>query len=76
MTNSSKLKGRIVEKGFTLERFSHEIGISRPVLRKKISNEVDFKASEIEKIMNVLDIPKAVVADYFFVSDVPKMERL
>lgn len=75
MTNTCKLKGRIIEKGYTLEKFAKQIDLSRPALRKRISNEVDFKVSEIEKIMSALDIPRTEVAEYFFVTSVPKMER-
>ncbi len=66
MTNTNKLKGRIVEKGYTLSRFSLEMGISRPCMRKKINNKTDFKASEIEKICTALEISNNELSEYFF----------
>lgn len=74
MTNTSKLKGRIVEKGYTLVSFSEAVNISRPCLRKRINGEVDFKASEIERVCSVLDISSTEMAEYFFTCGVPKME--
>lgn len=66
MTNSKKLKGRIVEKGYTLSGFSDAIHISRPCFRKKVNGESDFKSREIEKICVLLDIPRTEMVDYFF----------
>lgn len=74
MTNSGKLKGRIIEKGFTLSSFAETIHISRPCLRKKINGIVDFKASEIEKICSALEISNVDLCNYFFTHDVPKKE--
>ncbi|MBE6555771.1 MAG: DUF739 family protein [Ruminococcaceae bacterium] len=74
MTNTSKLKGRIAEKGHTLTSFSGAVGISRPCLRKRINGFADFKVSEIERICTVLNIAKAEIGDYFFVNEVPETE--
>ena len=74
MTNSNKLKGRITEKGFTLSSFAEAVHISRPCLRKRINGLADFKASEIETICDVLDIPHSEMCSYFFTVNVPKME--
>lgn len=74
MTNTSKLKGRIVEKGYTLASFSEAVNISRPCLRKRINGQVDFKTSEIERVCSTLDISRSEMADYFFTNRVPKME--
>jgi len=74
MTNTNKLKGRIVEKGYTLARFSDILGLSRPAFRKKINNAADFRSSEIERICALLDISRIDIADYFFAAYVPKKE--
>lgn len=74
MTNTSKLKGRIVEMGFNLTSFADAVKISRPCLRKRINCLADFKVSEIERVCVVLKIPKAEIQDYFFTHNVPKME--
>lgn len=74
MTNTSKLKGRMAEKGFTLTELSETMHLSRPCLRKKINGDVDFKVSEIERLCDALEIKRGEVAGYFFASSVPKME--
>lgn len=76
MTNSSKLKGRIAEKGYTLSSLSEAVKMSRPCLRKKINGLTDFKVSEIEKVCSVLEIPHAEIDIYFFTVDVPKMATI
>lgn len=74
MTNTSKLRGRIAEKGYTLTKLSEAVNISRPCLRSKINGSSDFKVSEIERICSVLEISMLDVGDFFFSVDVPKME--
>ncbi len=76
MTNTSKLKGRIAEKGFTLSSLSEAVHISRPCVRKKINGTVDFKASEIERMCEVLEISKNDLCTYFFIADVPKTDTV
>ena len=76
MTNTAKLKGRIVEKGYTLSSFSAAIGLSKPTLRAKINNIIEFKASEIEKICGLLEISFVESRDYFFANSVPVSETL
>lgn len=66
MTNSKKLKGRIIEKGYTLSSFSDAIKMSRPCFRKRVNGESDFKSKEIEKICDLLDISRADMVEYFF----------
>ena len=38
MTNSNKLKGRIIAEGYTLETFAKELGICSSTLSLKINN--------------------------------------
>lgn len=74
MTNTAKLRGRIAEKGFTMTSLADAMGLSRPTLRKKIYNLVDFTASEIMKICDILDIEISEVVEYFFNQNVPILE--
>lgn len=75
MTNTSKLRGRMAEKGFyTLSAFSKAVNISRPCLRKRLSGLSDFRASEIERVCSVLDISQSEISHYFFTEDVPETE--
>lgn len=74
MTNTNKLKGRIVEKGFTLSTFSDKIGLTRQGFRKKISGISDFKLNEIQRICAALEIQRDDICDYFFADYVPDSE--
>lgn len=76
MTNTSKIKGRIVEMGFTLSSFSDTVNISRPCLRSRINGQTDFRASEIERVCAALKISRTEIGDYFFTNNVPKMETV
>lgn len=68
MTNSNKLKGKIVENGYTLSSFSDAIPLSRMSLRRKLNGEADFRVSEIEKICSLLGIERSEISNYFFTS--------
>lgn len=67
MTNSLKLKGRIIEKGYTITTLSKEIGISYTSLSYKINNKREFNQREITSICNLLDIKDSERSSYFFV---------
>lgn len=66
MVNEAKIHGRIVEKGYTLSSFAGALGLSRPSLRAKMVGTSEFRASEISRICNILDIPTRDIASYFF----------
>lgn len=63
----SKLRGRIIEKGLTLEQFSKKVDISRTALYKKLNKDGEFTDYEMFKICNLLEIPVENVSEYFFV---------
>ena len=65
MTNTRKLKGRMVEYNFNLTRFSHAMGMTRPTLNNKLYNRVDFLSSEIKKACELLEIGDDEIAEYF-----------
>jgi transcriptional regulator with XRE-family HTH domain len=62
--NEKLLKARIVEKGFTQSEIADKIGISATAFNNKITGKVDFKASEISKLSDILDIDNKDA--YFF----------
>lgn len=63
-TNTSKLKAKLVEKGFTQAQIAEKLGISFQSLCYKINNKIEFKASEIQKLCELLDIKDK--DEYFF----------
>ncbi|MBQ1847284.1 MAG: DUF739 family protein [Clostridia bacterium] len=66
MTNTAKLKGRIIEYGFNLSTFADEMKLSPPALRKKLTNKTDFRASEILRACKLLNISQPEIPTYFF----------
>lgn len=63
MTDSLKLKGAIVASGLTRKDVAEQLNISIPTLRRKIYNEREFMASEISKLVKLLNLDNA---DIFF----------
>ena len=64
--NYSKLRGKIREKFGTQEKFAKELGISSVSLSAKLNNRVEFTQLEIDKICELLEIPKEQIPEYFF----------
>lgn len=64
MTNTKKLKGRIIEEGTTQGKLAEILGISRQALSLKINDKSDFTASEIAKLCEILKIDNKET--YFF----------
>ena len=62
----SKLRGRICEKFRTQGAFAEAIGISVSTLSAKLSGKVEWTRIEMKRTCDVLDIPLALVGDYFF----------
>lgn len=70
----SKLKGRIKEICDTQLNFANRLGISTQVLSKRLQNQVQFDSSEIKKIVEILNIPKEEITEYFFTEKVEKTQ--
>lgn len=66
----SKLRGRIVEKYGTLGNFAEAFGRSTVSVSEKMNNKCDWSQADIIKVREMLDIPKAEIAEYFFTTKV------
>lgn len=66
MTNSLKLKARIIEKGYTLTTLAKLIGISYQSMSYKVNNKREFNQTEISSICSALDIKDRERSAYFF----------
>ncbi|MGS7304574.1 DUF739 family protein [Enterococcus faecium] len=62
----SKLSGKIVEKYGTQYNFSIALGLSERSLSLKLNNRVPWKSTELQKAIELLDIPKEKIGEYFF----------
>lgn len=65
MINSNKLKGRIVEKGLTMQLLAPKIGCTPYTLGQKISNESPMYLEEVIVLVKELDITSDEFADFF-----------
>ena len=61
-----KLRGRIVEKYGSQERFAEIIGISPNSMSKKMNGKTGFSQRDIVKWSELLGIKKAEYSEYFF----------
>lgn len=66
MTDTNRLKAKIIESGLTQAKVAKMLGISYQSLSYKINNRVDFKATEINRLCKILNISDK--DDYFFVA--------
>lgn len=61
-----KLRGRIVEKYGSQEKFAEAVGISTNSLSKKMTGKTGFSQKDIVTWSGMLDINKSDYSEYFF----------
>lgn len=52
----NKLKGKIVEAGYTQRSLAKEVGMSKNTLNSKVNGKIPFNTDEIERICASLSI--------------------
>ena len=62
----NKLKGRIVEKYGSQEKFAKQIGMSKVSVSKKLNGITGFSQSDIEVWAHKLEITRDKYSEYFF----------
>ena len=70
MTDTMLLRAKIEESGYRLKFIAKKLAITYSGLLKKINNETEFKASEIQKLANVLKLDLKEKEEIFFAKDV------
>ena len=65
MVNTAKIKGRIVEKGKTIQALAPKIPCSPYTLGQKISNETPINLDEVMTLCAELDIKGEEFAEFF-----------
>jgi len=63
----NKLKGKIKEVFNTQKAFADAMGMNETAVTQRLSGAVQWKASEIAKACDVLDIPLTDAWLYFFI---------
>lgn len=66
MPNRNKLKGRIIEKYGTQERFAEIMKTTPQTVTKKINGKSMFNQNDIFEWSAALEIEKAQIGEYFF----------
>ena len=72
MFDFSKLRGKIVEKFGTIEKFAVAMSITSTTLGRKLSCKSPFTQDEIVNACRLLDIPFGEIPIYFFTEVVKK----
>lgn len=70
--NYSKLKGRIVERFGTQQKFAEAMGWSERTLSLKMTNKVFWKQPEISKAAELLEINANEIREFFFMQEVQR----
>ena len=70
MTNTSKLKAKIVENGLLQEQVAMQLGMTSATFNYKLNNKTEFKGSEINMLIVILHLTADEVMAIFFADDV------
>lgn len=65
MLDAQKLKGKIIEKGKSVESISRDIGINPSTFYRKLNNNT-FEINEADKIVSILALTGAEASAIFF----------
>lgn len=66
MTDSQILRDKIEQSGYKLGFIALSLNLTRQGLRKKLDNESEFKASEIQSLKNLLKLTNKERDEIFF----------
>lgn len=61
-----KLRGRIIEKYGSQEKYAEKLGISTNSLSKKMTGKTGFSQKDIIQWAELLEIDRSDYSDYFF----------
>lgn len=70
MTNSSLLRDAVKRSGYKMSYISDRIGLTYQGFLKKVNNETEFKASEIQRLCELLTLSEDERTAIFFASNV------
>lgn len=62
----NKLRGKIVEKYGTQERFAEALGMTKQGLSLKMTGKTEFSQRDVTKWCDLLDISQDQIGEYFF----------
>ena len=65
MTDTNKLKGKIVENGFTITSLAKKIKTSKTTLSQKVNNKIKFSQTDMRTLSKVLCLTGDEIKDIF-----------
>lgn len=65
MTDTNKLKAKIVENGFTITSLAKALNTSKTTLSQKTNNKIRFSQTDIKKISEKLQLTGQEIKDIF-----------
>lgn len=75
MINTSKVRGRIVEKGKTIQSIAPKIPCSPYILGRKIANESPMSLEEASNLSKELDIKEEEFTEFFLQKELQKCNK-
>lgn len=70
MTNTNLLRKKVDESGYKLRFIASKLGITYQGFLKKINNETEFKASEMQILRELLNLTDSEFEQIFFTLNV------
>ena len=65
MVDVNKLRGKIVEKGFSQQELAQSIGIDRSTFYRKMKNNGDFSIGEVAEIAKIMQLTNEEAIEIF-----------
>jgi transcriptional regulator with XRE-family HTH domain len=56
-TIADRVRSALALRRFTQERAGEEIGLTQKAMSRRLTGEVEFSASELQKLAGLLDVP-------------------
>ncbi len=70
MIDVTQLNGYITQRGYKYEHVARVLGIAPNTLRLKLRGERDFKVSEADRLLHLLELTREQREECFFAPDV------
>ncbi len=67
-TKFAKLRGRMIELGYTYNIMAKKLNVSMPTLSNKLNGKADWRHNEMCQIIKILGIKDDEINSYFFFS--------
>lgn len=65
MTDTIKLKGKIVGNGFTITSLAKKLKTSKPTLSQKVNNKIKFSQEDMREISQILNLTGDEIKEIF-----------